>query len=65
MFHPNVSIVDRNVARRRWLTDSGLPQPLVAATGAQPWVNPRVFLMRVHVGRGPTMDAGAGAGRGM
>jgi len=50
MFHLDVSKVDRGVARRgRWLADSGLLQPPVAAAGVQPWVNPRGF---------PCADAG-------
>jgi hypothetical protein len=55
IFHLDVLKVDRNVARHRWLVDSGLPQPCVnprghAGTG---WAQ----------GRGPATGAGAGARR--
>jgi hypothetical protein len=33
MFHLNILKVDRDVVQRRWLMDSGLPQPPVAAVG--------------------------------
>jgi len=36
--------VDRGVARRRWLEDSGR----LLCAGAQPWVNPRGFPMRAR-----------------
>jgi hypothetical protein len=57
MYDANVSLdvskVDRGVARR-WC--------LLLLLQAQPWVNPRGFLVRVR-GCGPAMDAGVGAGQ--
>jgi hypothetical protein len=34
MFYLDVSKIDRDVIQRRWLMDSGLLQPPVAAAGA-------------------------------
>jgi hypothetical protein len=61
--HLDVLKVNWGVARRgRWLLNSVLPQPPVAAAGAWPWVNPRGF---PHAGTGWARRRGSCDGRVM